>query len=103
MQNLTFVDPGTHRKIDDNRADDNAWWTLRPDECEGEIREVERVVWVRPDKNREENGACCPNSGTSNQDPNSFDNPGRWLRRILRQKGEARDNGETEDSDGADG
>lgn len=103
MPNLTFVDPGSHRKIDDNRADDKAWWTLRPDECEGETREVERVIWVRPDIKKEENGAYCPNSGTSNQDPNSFDNPGRWLRRILRQKGKARDNGETEDSDGADG
>lgn len=35
----------------------------------------------------------------SNQDSNAFDNPGRWLRRILRQKGAKRNQGDKDDAD----
>lgn len=112
LDNLTLVDPGTHRKIDDARRDENAWWTLRPDEVpevlggQGVGAEAEnggdagqaaagrndRIVWVPP-KDKDGNRGVSPN-----EDPDAFDNPGRWLRRKAREK-QARDaddgNGET--------
>ena len=99
ISNLTFVDPGTHRKIDDNRSNDKSWWTLRPDECEGEPVETERVVWIEPGKDRKTNDSSEGGNRNSNQDSNAFDNPGRWLRRILRQKGAKRNQGDKDDAD----
>lgn len=94
LDNLTLVDPGTHRKIDDARCDENAWWTLRPDEVPGilgtdegdevsgecEPVSTDRVVWVAP-KGKEGN-----RKAESNEDPDTFDSPGRWLRRKAREK-----------------
>ena len=94
LDNLTLVDPGTHRKIDDARCNENAWWTLRPDEVaeilgtdegdgvsgECEQASTDRVVWVPP-KDEEGN-----RKAESNEDPDTFDSPGRWLRRKAREK-----------------
>lgn len=94
LDNLTLVDPGTHRKIDDARRDEKAWWTLRPDEAsergsvkvgeeasgDNELAFKHRVVWVSP-KDKDGNRKM-----SSNEDPDTFDNPGRWIRRKAREK-----------------
>lgn len=107
LDNLTLVDPGTHRKIDDARRDENSWWTLRPDEApevldDSERKETrgsdgaaipDRVVWVPP---KDKAGS---RKVRSNEDPDAFDNPGRWLRRKAREK----QTGDTADGNGQSG
>ena len=76
LPNLTFVDPGRHRDIDDERKRADAWWTMRPDECASTERAPDRVIWKCPD-GKEDVSAL-----QQNVDPGLYDNPGRWLRRI---------------------
>lgn len=121
ISNLTFVDSGTHRKIDDARRDSNSWWTVRPDElashgaASGDGKKVadgeagstaERVMWVEPRSLAEKREAGAKKSETGkrrylvNQDPSAFDNPGRWLRRAYRRDQATGDRGSGEDSEG---
>lgn len=100
LSNLTLVDAGTHRKIDDGRKRETSWWTLRPDEVPGHKARVggpgiNRVVWVPPISenlnrhrifNAETINAEASRADAVNEDPSTFDNPGRWLRRKARER-----------------
>nr|WP_240393964.1 HNH endonuclease signature motif containing protein [Corynebacterium lactis] len=112
LSNLTLVDPGTHRRIDDSRSSEDMWWTLRPDEDNRQLLEeaanvgnpglggvrgkdnslssnkesIDRVIWIPP------KSLDTERRRVANEDPNAFDNPGRWLRRkakARRERGEA--------------
>lgn len=115
ISNLTFVDPGTHRRIDDVRRDADAWWTIRPDELDGAQDSetaaegaseapvettTERVIWVEPRGKAAERGKNGKRRHLTNLDPSAFDNPGRWLRRAYRRNQDTGDRGTGEDADG---
>lgn len=79
IENLTFVDPRMHARVDDNRTNRNRWWTLCADPGTGE-----KVIWLPPESDDPKR------KPRRNLSPSNARTPGRRLQERRRRAGRAR-------------